>query len=106
MRNECLRLIGADMQKDGLVIDFGVKQTPLTDKEVTKITTDAIEEFKEKLKDKRSFNMISERYVYIIAETVDGRVVKTPLPNEAAHTLYDKLVAAGAEVEIYKEEIK
>ncbi len=40
---------------------------------------------------------------HTVAETVDGRVVKTHLPKDQAETLYDKLVKAGAEVSIYEE---
>lgn len=40
---------------------------------------------------------------HTVAETVDGRVVKTRLPKDQAKTLYDKLIKAGAEVSIYEE---
>jgi len=44
-----------------------------------------------------------EQNIHIVAETVDGRVVKNRLPKEQEEALFRKIRSAGAEVTIYKE---
>lgn len=39
---------------------------------------------------------------HIVSEVVDGRVVETPLPEQEAKTLHDKLKKAGADTKLYK----
>lgn len=40
---------------------------------------------------------------YIVAETIDGQVVKTRLEKEAAQKLYRKIRTAGGEASIYED---
>jgi len=41
--------------------------------------------------------------IHIVAEVVDGRIIKTRLPKEEAEALFRKIRSTGANVNLYKE---
>ncbi len=51
-------------------------------------------------------SLYEAQQIHIVIEQVNGQGFGTRLPKEKAETLYRKLRAAGAEVEIFKEVIE